>query len=150
MPDIFVPLDTTRYTPYHQELAAHGVINGATIAYVEQNRRQIERQYRQFDTFLTQFEVSDELLADLRARADQADIAFDAEQYEQSLPLLRTQLKALIARDIWDMSEYYHVMNSASPEVQQALRVLNDGIYDIVINARGEPETNGTTTTTDR
>ncbi len=32
---------------------------------------------------------------------------FNEEQYQKSLPLIKTQLKALIARDLWDMNEYF-------------------------------------------
>ena len=56
-------------------------------------------------------------------------IKFDEEQYNRALPLVRTQLKALIARDLWDMSEYYQVMNATNESVQQALKVLREGKY---------------------
>ena len=64
------------------------------------------------------------------ALAEKEKIAFNEEQYERSLPLLKTQLKALIARDLWDMSEYFQVMNTTDRTVQQALKVLNDGAYE--------------------
>ena len=60
-------------------------------------------------------------------------IKFDEKQYNQSLPLIKTQLKALIARDLWDMNEYFQVMNSTNQSVQQALKVLNEGIYSTII-----------------
>ena len=62
--------------------------------------------------------------------AEKEKIAFNEEQYERSLPLLKTQLKALIARDLWDMSEYFQVMNTTDRTVQQALKVLNEGAYE--------------------
>ncbi len=43
--------------------------------------------------------------------ADQEKIEFNEEQYNKALPLIKTQLKALIARDLWDMNEYFQVMN---------------------------------------
>ena len=39
----------------------------------------------------------------------------------------------LIARDLWDMNEYFQVMNSTNQSVQQALKVLNEGIYSTII-----------------
>ena len=40
------------------------------------------------------------------------------------MPQLRLQLKALIARDLWDMSEYYAVMNEQNDVVRKALEVI--------------------------
>lgn len=40
------------------------------------------------------------------------------------MPMLRLQLKALVARDIWDMSEYFSIMNEQNDAVQKALELL--------------------------
>jgi carboxyl-terminal processing protease len=40
------------------------------------------------------------------------------------MPLLLLQLKALIARDLWDMSEYYSIFNEDSDIVKKALELL--------------------------
>ena len=45
---------------------------------------------------------------------------------DQSLPLLKLQLKALVARDLWDMSEYYSIFNESSDIVQKALELLRN------------------------
>ena len=34
-------------------------------------------------------------------------VEYNEEEYQKALPLLRLQMKALIARDLWDMNEYY-------------------------------------------
>ncbi len=133
MPDFFVPIDTARYTDYHRNLVAKGVIIGTTTKYIEENRKALQEKYKQFDLFNEEFEVTEELLTTLREAADKADIPFDEAQYEASLPLLCLQLKALIARDIWDTGEYYQVMNKANDSVNQALKVLNEHAYELVL-----------------
>ena len=129
MPDFFVPIDTTQYSAYHRNLAAKGVIIKTTMNYIEKHRKELQKKYPKFETFNARFEVGDDILTDMRAFADKEKIAFDEEQYNRSLPLIRTQLKALIARDLWDMNEYFQVMNTTNHSVQQALRVLNEGKY---------------------
>ena len=133
MPDFFVPIDTMRYTDYHRQLAARGVIIRSTTGYIEHHRTELKDNYKKFDTFQEKFRIDDAFLADMRALADKEKIKFDEEQYNRSLPLIKLQLKALIARDLWDMNEYYQVMNTADPVVQQALKVLTDGMYEKVI-----------------
>ena len=49
----------------------------------------------------------------------------DEEELNQSLPQLKLQLKALVARDLWDTSEYFQVMYSTNNFVKKALELLN-------------------------
>lgn len=126
MPDIFVPIDTARYTAWHRNIVAKGVVIQTTMKFVEQHRKELLGKYKKFAAFGEKFEVDETLLADMRAMAEKEKITFDETQYQKSLPLVKTQLKALIARDLWDMSEYYQVMNTVDDCVQQALEVLNE------------------------
>ena len=48
----------------------------------------------------------------------------DEEELQKTLPELKLQMKALIARDIWDMSEYFAVMYEENPFVKKALELL--------------------------
>ncbi len=130
MPDYFVPIDTTQYTDYHRNLVAKGVVIKATTGYIEKHRKDLKDKYKKFESFNEKFEIDDNFLADIRALADKEKIEFDEKQYNQSLPLIKTQLKALIARDLWDMNEYFQVMNSTNNSVQQALKILQDGTYE--------------------
>lgn len=133
MPDFFVPIDTTQYTDYHRNLVAKGVVIKATTGYIEKYRKELQNKYKKFEAFNEKFEIDDNFLAEIRTLADKEKIKFDEKQYNQSLPLIKTQLKALIARDLWDMNEYFQVMNSTNQSVQQALKVLNEGIYSTII-----------------
>ena len=133
MPDFFVPIDTTLYTDYHRDLVAKGVIIRSTTGYIERHRQELKERYKDFKAFNKKFEIDDAFMADLLALADKEKVEFDEEEYARSLPLIKTQLKALIARDLWEMSEYFQVMNTTDRTVQQALKVLNEGEYERVM-----------------
>ena len=137
MPDYFVPLDTARYTTYHRRCAAQGIFNQTVAAYIEHHRAELQRRYKQFADFSRKFQVGEELLADFRQRADKAGIAFDSVEYQRSEPLMTLQLKALLARDLWDMNEYYAVINASNASVQQALKILTDGFYEQLLEKQG-------------
>ena len=124
MPDYFVPIDTTLYSDYHRDLVAKGVVIKTTLNYIEKNRKALTKNYRKFDDFNRKFEVSNELLDELRKEGEKSGVAFNETEYNTSLPRIKTQLKALIARDIWEMSEYYQVMNQTDNVVQQALKII--------------------------
>ena len=54
----------------------------------------------------------------------------DEAEYQKSVPLMKLQLKALIARDLWDMSEYYQVINESNESVQKALELLKEKDFE--------------------
>ena len=130
MPDYFVPIDTTLYTDYHRNLVAKGAVINFTMKYIEQHRNELKGKYKKFESFNEKFTIDDTMLATLREIGEKAGVKFNEEQYTTSLPLIKTQLKALIARDIWDMSEYFQVMNTTNESVQKALEILSSGEYE--------------------
>ena len=48
----------------------------------------------------------------------------DDEELQQTMPYLRLQLKALIARALWDMNEYFHVFNETNDIVLKGIEIL--------------------------
>ena len=122
MPDYFVPLDTTLYTPFYRQLAARSYIINANLKYVDTHRKALKQQYPDFVTFLARYEVPQSLLDDIRKTAEKDKVKpKDEAEWKKSLPQLRLQLKALVARDLWDMSQYFQVVNEANPIVQKAI-----------------------------
>ncbi|MCD7935670.1 MAG: S41 family peptidase [Tannerellaceae bacterium] len=126
MPDVFIPLDTARYTAYHSRLAASGLVNRVAMNYVDRNRGNVASTYNDFTAFKERFEVPDALLDELVSMGTNDKIEFNEEQYEQSREFIRLQLKALIARDIYDMGEYYQIINVENAAYQKALEIINN------------------------
>ena len=125
MPDYFVPLDTTLYTKFHRQLAAKSVIIQQNLRYVDNNRQQLKKQYPDFDKFKAEYEIPQSLVDDILAEGRKQKIEpKDDAELEKTLPYLRLQLKALVARDLWDMSEYFSIFNERSAIVQKALEVI--------------------------
>ncbi len=126
MPDFFVPLDTTQYTLFHRQLAAKGVIINTSLKYIDKNRRQLSKQYASFEDFRAGFNVPQEMIDEVVAEAEKQKVKpKNDEELQQTLPMLRTQLKALIARDLWDMNEYFAIINEQNHIVQRALQILD-------------------------
>ena len=125
MPDEFVPLDTTKYTKFHRELAAKSVIIQTNLRYVDKNRKALKKQYQTFEDFQQHFEVPQSLIDDIIAQGEKKDIRpKDDDELQRTLPYLRRQLKALVARDLWDINCYYAVINEQSDVVLRALELL--------------------------
>lgn len=131
MPDVFIPIDTTLYTAYHRKIVAQGVVNKVIVQYIEKNREKLKKKYRTFDEFYTKFSIQQTILDSLKTAATKEGIVLDEEQFEKSKELISLQLKALIARDLWTMNEYYRIMDATNESLQKAIELLNTpGAYE--------------------
>ena len=124
-PDEFVPLDTTLCTKFHRELAAKSIVIQQNLRYVDNNRKELQSRWPSFADFKAQYEVPQSLIDAIMAEGEKQGIKpTDEAELEKTLPYLKMQLKALVARDIWDMSEYFSVVNERSEMVKKALEVI--------------------------
>ena len=125
MPDYYVPLDTTLYTRFHRQLAAKGIVIQQNLRYVDNHRKELKERWTTFADFKQHFEVPQSLIDAVVAEGEKQNIKpTDEAELERTLSYLRTQLKALIARDLWDMSEYFSIFNESSEIVKKALEVI--------------------------
>ena len=124
MPDYFVPLDTTKYTKYHRLLAAKNIIMNAYLKYVDANRTNLKGLYKSFDTFNKNYVVPQSLLDTIIAEGKKEKVEpKDKAELTATMPYIKVQLKALVARDLWDMNEYYRIWNEQSDIVNKTIKL---------------------------
>ena len=128
-PDRFVALDTTEFTNYYRDVTAKGLINSYAISYVDRNRKEIEKTYKNDANFTRDFTVTPEMLQQLYDNATKEGIEFNKEQAEKSAPLFSMIIKGLIGRDVFDNSTYYKVYNTHDPIFREAYRLINSDEY---------------------
>lgn len=129
-PDKFVPLDTMPNTSYLRDLSAKNVINQYVVDYVDAHRKAIKKQYKNDDRFVQGFAVTEQMLADLRKRGEEAGVKFKQEEYDRSKEMLMTMVKGLIGRDIFEAQTYDKVYNPKDPVFVEALRIIEGAEYD--------------------
>jgi carboxyl-terminal processing protease len=126
MPDIFIPIDTTKYSNYYRKLLTNGIINKFVIQYVDKNRESIKSKYPDFKTFKNQFEVDTVLYNELIRFAEEKSIAYVALEFDSSKQSMANLIKASIARNIWSNNEFIEIFNENDSSVQKALEVINN------------------------
>ena len=125
MPDFFVPLDTLQYTRYHRQLSAKSIVLNASLRYIDNNRKQLRSRYPSFEQFSQQFSVPQSLIDEIISEAEKQKVKpKDDAEMQRTLPYLKNQLKSLVARDLWDMSEYFHIANEQNHIYQKGLEVI--------------------------
>ena len=125
MPDIFVPLDTTRYTKFFTKISRRNIITPLVLHYCINNRENLKTKYAKFDDFIGDFRVPQELIDSVISEAKKQKIEpTDTAELEKCHEDLRWYLKTVIAYDVWDQNEYYKLWNTQNDVVNAALRHL--------------------------
>ncbi|MDA3953884.1 MAG: S41 family peptidase [Bacteroidales bacterium] len=126
MPDIFIPLDTTSVTGFYSKIIRQGVLNSFVLDYIDNNRKKLKSNYTDFVTFNNKFEVTEKILDELLKYGLKNDIETTDEEFEKSKDDFKLIIKALIARDLWDMSEYYQIVNARNKGFNKAVEIMQN------------------------
>ncbi|RPD49506.1 S41 family peptidase [Hymenobacter sediminis] len=124
MPDLFVPRDTTAFSPYYTRLQSLNLVREFALSYYQEHKAELDGL--RFEQFNQSFRISDVQLQQLAAKAARDGVPQNAAGMQRSATLLRNQLKALIARSAYGKSAYYQVLNQEDAEMQQALRAIQE------------------------
>jgi len=163
MPDLFIPLDTSKYYIYYNMLNRKNVVYSGVLDIMDANRESFKQKYADFKTFNDKFEVTDEMVDKIIAAGDKIDadkISEDADgnpvvgkpekkevkkvstkpdqkSIDFARPLLKKQMKALIARDLFSVSEYFQIMNAEDEAIKKAVEVINKkGEYERILSGK--------------
>ena len=86
------------------------------------------KKYKDFKSFNRNFDLTREMMQQLVAEGEKAGVSYQDEDFQKSEPLIKLQLKALIARDLWNMNEYYQTMNLVNESVKKAVELLEKDV----------------------
>ncbi len=138
MPDVFVPLDTTLNSKYYDELRRKGILADFAFNYTDDNRNNLLKNYPDVKTFKKNFELTPEIMNKFFSYAERKDVKKDEQQFLTSEKLIRTQVKALIARDLWNTNAYWYVVNDILNTYTKAIQCIEDNTFDKMKIAEGK------------
>ncbi|MCK4406781.1 MAG: S41 family peptidase [Bacteroidales bacterium] len=127
MPDVFIPWDSTRVSDYYSDLIRNGVLNKFVIQYIDDNRKKLLKKYPDFKTYENNFKVDDKFINNFIEFAEKEDVEKDEEGFKISEVLIKQQIKALIARNLWDLSSYFEIVTKIDDGYLKAVEILEDG-----------------------
>ena len=124
VPDIFVPRDTSGMNRYYIDVNNAGLLQRYAFTYCDNNRTSLKKM-SDYKQFLRMAPTDDALIEDFADFAAQNGIPPRWYYINMSRDLIVTQLKAMIARDIFGSQAYYPILNRNDKTVQQALKAMN-------------------------
>ena len=98
MPDIFVPMDTTRMTRYFIEVSGRNILYRYTMEYADRHREALNR-VRSVADLRAMLDADTNLLNDFVAYAERHGVKPDWRQIETSRDIITAQLRAYIGRN---------------------------------------------------
>ncbi|MBK5719485.1 S41 family peptidase [Dysgonomonas sp. Marseille-P4677] len=126
MPDYFVPLDTASYSLYARNIANRGIIYKIAYGEVDNHRDDIRNLYPTKESFVKKYVIPQELFDKVIAAGEEEKITFNKEEFDKSKEIIATQLKALLARDLYDMETSIKIFNENSDTYKKAYQIIND------------------------
>ena len=131
MPDYFVALDSTRFSKVYRQLSAKNLIVNNSLKYMDKQRKKLTKAYPSFEKFQQEFQVPKDLIDDILAEGEKQEIKpKDEAEKAKTIENIQLIMKGLIARDLWDMSEYYAIIYANDEVVRKAVELLksNNGL----------------------
>jgi len=126
MPDVFIPWDSSFLTDYYLDMRRNNIINPLVSEYIDKNRQDLLRKYPDITSFKSDFEIGEPLMELFLKAVEEADMEADEEQFKISEPLIKTQIKGLIAQKLYDITSFYIIANEMDPEVMRAVKIIQD------------------------
>jgi carboxyl-terminal processing protease len=126
MPDIFVPLDTNAYTKYYRSLMQKGIIYRYVLQFMDKERENMKTKYKAFSDFKASFSIEQSMLDSIAAMAKREKIEATNEEKSKSADDIKLIIKSLLARDLWDNSQYFEILNPSRPEYMKTIEALQD------------------------
>ena len=126
MPDIFMPADTSFSSKLYTNLVRKGVFNKYTVDYAMLHRDQLKKDYPEFSKYNDNFEVTKAMIDEVKKIADQEKVEWNEQEYQRSEKYIKMQIKALIARNVWEMQQYYEVTLKEDPTLKKAIEIISN------------------------
>jgi len=123
MPDYFIPLDTSVYSEYLQQVIANAVISQFAYDYVDKNRKALDG-YTSVKQFINTFSVNEQFMREFVKYAQTKGVNHDEKGLKISGSLISMQLKANIGRLLFRNEGFFPVLYENDPSVIKAVQVF--------------------------
>ncbi len=126
MPDIFIPMDTSSNYSYYNRLRGANLVYPLVLDYIDKSREQLVKKYDTFKKFNEKFEVEDKLVDQLVADGEKEGIEKNEESLKNTKGIIKKDIKALLARDLFTRHHYFQVINNGDKTIEKALEVIKN------------------------
>ena len=122
MPDVFIPLDTNTYHSSISQASRKDLIRSFAFDYTNRQRTAIQKL--SIDAFIQDFELKESTWQQLSKKCREAGVDLKMNTWDmEDKKFVHTQLKAYIARNIWNDAGFYPIIHQIDNTFQEAIRL---------------------------
>lgn len=124
MPDVFVPLDTTAYNNYFEELQRKGVVRNFAYYFTDKYRSELTKMqdYKAMKAFIQKQNYMQQFLN----FAGKKGVAKNAKDYKASQKVLANQIMALIVRNVIDNEGFYPIIHENDAILKAGIKAFDN------------------------
>jgi carboxyl-terminal processing protease len=126
MPDIFVAMDTSSLYRYYNQLQRSNVLYNFVVEFVDQNRTGLLKQYPVFQKFSDGFQVNDKMIDSMIMKGEKENLPRDQESIQFTMSLMKKEIKAYIARDLYSAKYFYQIYNQDDTSIKKAVEIIRN------------------------
>jgi len=131
MPDIFIALDTNKYSDYYVKLIRKNYFSTFSLDYTNENRPALLSKYKTMEKFKKDFKISKDLIKSFIDGATAANIEFDQSGFDQSKEIIETIIRAFLARNLYGQEAYYYIIGEIDEELNKAINCIEQpGLFE--------------------
>lgn len=124
MPDIFIPVDTIGNSTYFSAIARKGLEYLFSFDYTDKNRKKLETFKNTKD--LVNYLDTDDLLNKFVKYAEKNGVKKDEKGLKISGKIIGTQIKAYIARNMFDNEGFFPVIKEVDKTLKEAIKIIEN------------------------
>lgn len=129
MPDIFIPIDTTKSSTLLIDLNRKGIVNQFVVQLVDRERKQLIEQYSTFEKYKTDFKMDKSFMDKFFEFSNKEGVKIDNENYTKSKEIIDVQLKAVLARNLYTNDAFFEIFNKLNPVYNKAVEIMKDDTF---------------------
>ncbi len=122
MPDVFVPKDTSNYTPYLSQVTNRGMVYRFAFDYADEHRTKMNQfeDIKALEEYLDQNNILDQFTI----YAQKKGVEPAPGEIKESSVILNNQIKAYIARNVLDSKGFYPIIGRIDQTLKKAIELL--------------------------
>ena len=124
MPDYFVPIDTTGYTDYFQDLTRRGILSQFAHQYLDDHRNDFLTSYPDFQSYKANYQPGEQEMDQLATFAEGEELELNREEMEISGEHIALLLKGYMAQDLYGTGSFFEVINPTNDVFNKAVEIL--------------------------
>ena len=120
-PDIIIKNDTSGWTSLYSSILS----KNSFVEFAFRNTSKLRKQFKDKSVkeFTTQYFISNTMLTEFKSFIQSKGVKI-TDEFQTSLKLIKTRLKAEFASNLYDISGYYYVLSNNDDDIRSAINTL--------------------------